>query len=189
MKLAFELSFYAFVLLFFFGLFLLIWLFRWVFGERDILNVFPHTKEIPSPTLEEAKQLFKQMRVQVSRSPGKRMAGDLEAMDRLLEEIEFRTKNQRNKYHRLCKEREDTWHSLKEMVECMSAWEKAFGKKKNIEYAQGIQHYKDLEKHIADAVQHVLFQEELLLAEVRDREIFRLNYNLLRPSKQKSSTE
>ncbi|MBF0287819.1 MAG: hypothetical protein HQM14_08375 [SAR324 cluster bacterium] len=192
MKLAFELSFYVFLFLFIFGMFLLIWFFRWIFGEKDILSIFPHTREIPSPTMNEALLLFKKMKEQVSNSTSNRrarLAGDMDTMDRLLEEIEFRTKNQRAKYHQLCKDREETWHYLKDLVEGMSTWERTFGKKKNFEYSQGVQHYKDLEQRIERAAQHISFREELLLAEVRDREIFRLNYSMLHSSKGNASTE
>lgn len=191
MQLAFEVSFYAFLLLILFGLFLTVWFFRWIFGGKDILAVFPHKKALPTPALDEVKQLFKKMREYLPKaSPVRReqLLSDLNRMERLIEEVAFRIERQQMRYHELCEEREGLWHQIKQAYDSMSPWQKAFGKSKDMAYQELLHRYNELTKLIEETEQRFKFQGELLLAEVRERPVFQQNFHLFQ-KKQKKSTE
>lgn len=190
MKLALEISFYVFLLVALFGGLLLVWLFRWIFGEKDILALFPQTKPLPMSALEEVKKLLKKMREQVPQaSPARRsqMMFDLERMDKIVQEVKFRTETRQANYYKLCEHREKVWHAVDEIVGQMSSWEQLFGKKKNLAYTQTVQYYKELNERIEAAAKHAKFQGELLLAETRSRGVYQQNAYLLNPPKNATS--
>ncbi|MBF0276163.1 MAG: pentapeptide repeat-containing protein [SAR324 cluster bacterium] len=192
MKLALEISFYGFLFISLVGVFLLVMLFRWIFGEKDILASFPESRDLPTPALEEARKLLKKMREHVPHaSPARRkqLLQDLDLMDRTVQEIEFRTTSRESNYRKLCEEREEAWESLKAMVDQMSSWERFFGKNKNFNYIQGLQFYKNLSDRIEDAAEHVKFQGEMLLAELRNRGVYQQNSYLLYPKQKQASEE
>ncbi len=190
MQLTLELSFYGFLVIAFFGIFLLGMLCRWIFGEKDILASFPETQLLPAPALDEAKKLFKKMREHIPKASTARreqLIRDLNLMERTIQEFEFRTNSGETNYRKLCEERKEFWRAMKEIVEQMSFWESLFGKNKNSNYAQSLQFYKNLSQRIDDAAENLKFQGEMLLAELRNRGVYQYNAHLLY-SKQKQAS-
>ena len=110
MKFLLEISFYLFLGLTIFGIFLFVWLLRWIFGEKDILYKFPHAKTLSIPALLEVKKLMKKVQEPVPKAPQNQkdyLLKDLKLLDRIIEEIESRGKYQQAKYNKLCEEREE----------------------------------------------------------------------------------
>ena len=186
MKLALGISFYIFLLLALFGGFLLVWLFRWIYGEKDLTSLFPKTKKLPQPALQEVKKLLRKIREHVPKaSPAhrERFLRDLDLADKTLQEVEVRIQNQQENYYQLCQEREKMWNSLKAFTEKMSPLERVFSKKTNPLYLKKINAYKNIHERIAEAQEHAKFQGELLLAEIQKRGVYQRNVALLNPSK------
>ncbi len=188
---ALEFSFYLFLLAVGFGILLLIWFLRWVFGGKDVLAVFPHTASLPNLPLKESKKLLQKIQDQIAKASVARKAmliQDLDLLDRTIAEIQTRTENQQAPYYQLCKEREETWNYLKDLHGKMSIWQR-FNKKRHPEYGQVERYYRELEQRIRDAAQHAKFQSELYLSELHRRGVFERNAHLLGRSKNKKTTE
>jgi len=182
MGMALELSFYTFVLMVFIGLIVSVGFFRWIFGGRNPLSVFPQLKSIESKSFKEGKNLLDKLKEQLSNaSPDQKdtWQKEIQLLQNILEDFKIRNEYEQRHFQKLWQEHEASWHQLDQLVSEMSFLQRIKGKARHPDYQNGKKDYFAFEEQIDEELRQLKLLDELHMKELRDKGVYQRTRYLL----------